>query len=73
MTSIATCRQRGSIRTGQIATGTETGTRSGIAQRMIGEKVVVILLFVGTPLSAAIVALQLLDVAVESVSAQETE
>lgn len=73
MTSIAMCRQRGLIRTGQIATGIATGTRSGIGQRMIGETAVVILLFVGTPLSAAIVALQPLDVAVGSVSAQETE
>lgn len=71
MTSIAMCRQRGLIRIGQIATG--TGTRSGIGQRMIGEIAVVILSFVGTPLSAAIAALQLLVVAVESVSAQETE
>lgn len=71
MTSIAMYRQRGSIRIGQIATG--TGTRSGIGQRMIGEIAVVILSFVGTPLSAAIAALQLLVVAVESVSAQETE
>lgn len=71
MTSIAMCHQRGLIRIGQIATG--IGTRSGIGQRMIGEMAVVILLFVGTPLSAAIAAFQLLVVAVESVSAQETE
>lgn len=71
MTSIAMSRQRGLIRIGQIAIG--TGTRSEIGQRMIGEMAVVILLFVGTPLSAAIAAFQLLVVAVESVSAQETE
>lgn len=40
-TSIAMCRQRGSIHTDQIVTG--TGTRSGTGPRMIGETVVVTL------------------------------
>lgn len=40
-TSIAMCRQRGSIHTDQIANG--TGTRSGTGPRMIGETAVVIL------------------------------
>lgn len=70
-TSIAMCRQRGSIRIGQIATG--SGTRSGTDQRMIGETAVVVLSSVGTPSFAANAALQLLVVVVENVSAQETE
>lgn len=65
------CRQRGLIHTGQIVTG--TGTRSGIGQKTTGETAVVILSSVGTPLSAVIVALQLLVAAVGSGSAQETE
>lgn len=65
------CRQRGLILTGQIVTG--TGTRSGIGQKMTGETAVVILSYVGTPLSVVTLALQLLVAAVESGSAPETE
>lgn len=46
-TSIAMCRQRGSIHTDQIVTG--IGTRSGTGRRMIGATAVVTLLYVGTP------------------------
>lgn len=69
-TSIAMCRQRGSIHTGQIATG--SGTRSGTGPRMTGEIAVVILSSVGIPLFAATAALQPLVAAVENVTAQET-
>lgn len=71
MTLIAMCRLRGSIHIGQIANG--SGTKIGIGQRTIGETAVVIPLFVGTLLSAAIAVLQLHVVAAESASARGTE
>lgn len=71
MTSIAMCRQRGSIHIGPIATG--TGTRNGTGQRMIDETAVGSLSFVGIQLSAATAALQPLVVAVENVSVRGIE